>query len=115
MKEGLIKITGRDNLYYDSNTKQYRSRMHCHYCGKPSGCWCYPDFESIPMWDEEFPKNYCSDRHFVLDNDVKDIARELGITIKTTMEEWNASKIVRALMENFDGDYDVPSGEGCSV
>jgi len=91
--------------------------MFCPYCGKHSGCWCYPDYESIPVFEEDFPENYCSDRHFVLDakGDVRDFAEALGITIKPTMEEWNASKIVKSYMEDFDGDYDIPSGEGCEI
>ena len=115
MKEGLIKITDTDNLYYDSNTKQYKSKMHCPYCGKPSGCWCYPDFDDIPMWDEEYPNFYCSNVHFVLDDDVEDIASELGITIKPTMEEWNARKIVKVFQESMDDmDYDI-SGSSCEI
>ena len=116
MKEGLIKITDTENLYYDSITKQYKFGMHCPYCGKHSGCWCFPDFECIPLFEEEFPNTYCSDRHFVLgeSDSVEDIASEMGITIKLTMEEWNASKIVKALMET-DYDGDCPSGETCTI
>jgi len=120
MKEGLVKITDTDNLYYDSITKQYKYKMHCPYCGKHSGCWCFPDFDSVPIFEEEFPNTYCSDRHFVLgeSDSVGEIASEMGITIKPTMEEWNASKIVRARMEDgYDGDYDgdIPSGETCQI
>ncbi len=109
MKEGLVKITGEDNLYYDSITKQYKSAMHCPICGKYSGCWCYPDFDSIPLWEEEYPNTYCCDVHFCLDSgsDLYDIADALKITIKPTMEEWNASKIVRVYMEDIDTDYEV--------
>ncbi len=118
MKESLIKITGTDNLYYDSETKQYKSRMHCPYCGKPSGCWCYSEFDSIPMWDEDFPNTYCSDRHFVLGCDyynLAEIADMLHITVKPTMEEWNASKIVKVIMDDIDSmDWDV-SGNSCEV
>lgn len=114
-REGIVKITDIDNLYYDSNTKQYKSKMHCPYCGKPSGCWCYPDFESTPMWDEDYPNIYCSDRHFVLDSsEVNEIAAALGITIKPTMEEWNAAKIVRVLTEEIEYDWDI-SGSSCET
>ncbi len=117
MKDGLIKITGMDNLYYDSNTKQYKSKMHCPHCGKYSGCWCYPDFESLPMWNEDYPNVYCCDVHFVLDlkEDVGETAAEMGITIKPTMEEWNAAKIVKVIMEDVDSmDWDV-SGSSCET
>jgi len=116
MNESIVKITGEEDLYYDSNTKQYKSKMHCPYCGKYSGCWCYPDFESVPMWEDEYPNVYCSDRCFVLDEDeiCKEIAAEMGITIKPTMEEWNASKIVKVFMEDFVGDMGV-SGGSCET
>lgn len=116
MKEGLIKIADTDNLYYDSNTRQYKSKMHCPYCGKPSGCWCYPDFESTPMWEEDYPNVYCCDVHFVLDSkgEINEIAAALGITIKPTMEEWNAAKIVKAVMEYTEFDFDV-SGSSCET
>ncbi len=117
MKNGLIKITDTDNLYYDSNTKQYKSRMHCPYCGKPSGCYCYKDFDSVPLFEEEFPNFHCSNRCFVLDarSECGDIAEALCITIKPTMEEWNASKIVKVFMEDFEGDADIPSGDMCEI
>ena len=117
MKDGMIKLTGETNLYYDSITKQYKSAMHCPQCGKYSGCWCYPDFDSLPLWEEDYPNIYCSDRCFVLDqkDDLNEIATEIKITIKHTMEEWNASKIIRILMEEYDGDDLVVSGETCKI
>lgn len=117
MKEGIIKIRGYDNLYYDSEVKQYKSVMHCPYCGKRSGVWCYPDYESVPEFEEEFPDTYCSNLHFVLDcrDEVGDIAEALHITIKPTMEEWNARKIAKEFEADFDGDYDCPSGGICSI
>lgn len=118
MKESLIKITETEKLYYDSNTKQYKSKMHCPYCGKSSGCWCYPDFESVPMFEEEYPNIYCSDRCFVLGCDysnINEIAEALHINVKPTMEEWNASKIVREVMRDIDDmDWDV-SGSSCET
>lgn len=118
MKDGLIKITGEDHLYYDSITKQYKSTMHCPHCRKYTGCWCYPDYESVSLWDEEYPNACCSDRCFVLGliSDMQDIADDLGITIKPTMEEWNAHKIVKAYMADMEQtDFDIPSGGVCRV
>ncbi len=118
MKEGLVKIIGEDNLYYDSITKQYKSAMHCPQCGKYTGRWCYPDFESTPLWEEEYPNSPCSDRCFVLieKDNLYDIASELNITIKPIMEEWNASKIVRVFMEEIDDVvYDELSGSTCET
>lgn len=113
MKEGLVRLTGEKDLFYDNVEKLYRYRMHCHYCGKYSGCWCFKDLDSIPLFEEEFPNSYCSDLHFVLDTeDLEEIANEMGITIKPTMEECNASKIVKVYMEY--ADYPI-SGWGCSI
>jgi len=118
MKDGLIKITDTDNLYYDSESKQYKYQMHCPHCGKHSGCWCFPDFDCIPLFEDEFPNLYCSDRHFVLGCDysnLAEIADMLHITIKPTMEEWNASKIVKILMDEIEYmDWDV-SGGSCEI
>lgn len=56
----LIKLTGEDNLFYDSEEKVYRYRMHCPYCGKASGCQCYEDMEEAEC-DEANEINYsCS-------------------------------------------------------
>jgi len=118
MKKGLVKITDTDNLYYDSETKQYKYQMHCPHCGKRSGCWCFPDFDSIPMFEEEFPNVCCSDRCFVLGGDyieIAEIADMLHITIKPTMEEWNAAKIVKIIMDAIEYmDWDV-SGGSCET
>lgn len=106
MKEGFIKITGEDNLFYDSIKKEYRYRMHCPYCHKVSGCWCFEELDQVPMFDEERPQIYCCNVHFVLEADgAGEIALEMGITIKPTMEEWNASKIVKVLLEDMDNDW----------
>ncbi len=117
MKEGLIKITGEDNLFYDSIKKEYKYRTHCPHCHKPTRCWCYGEDEGyldgVPMFDEERPQVYCSDVHFCLDEDVGEIASEMGITVKPTMEEWNAHKIVKVYCE--EADFDWTSGSGCTV
>jgi len=109
----FIKITDEDNLFYDSVKKEYRYRMHCPYCGKYSGCWCYPELDNVPMFDEDRPQTYCTDVHFVLDTDEAiEAGQEMGITVKPTMEEWNASKIVKVLIE--DIDYSEITGGACS-
>jgi hypothetical protein len=114
----FIKITGEDNLFYDSIRKEYRHRMHCQYCGKPSGCWCYPGIDSVPLFEDERPNTYCTDVHFVLDNssEVREISELMKLTIKLTMEEWTASKIIKSYMEEVDANYgDYYAGQGCSI
>ena len=48
-KQWLIKLTNEDNLFYDSEEKVYRYRMHCPHCGKVSGCICYNDLETAEL------------------------------------------------------------------
>ncbi len=45
-KQWLIKLTGEDNLFYDSEEKVYRYRNHCPTCGTVSGCQCFKDLET---------------------------------------------------------------------
>lgn len=51
-KQYLIKITGEDNLWYDSEEKVYRKRLYCD-CGKVAGCRCYPDLFAA-QYNEDF-------------------------------------------------------------
>ncbi len=115
--DGHIKITGEDNLFYDSINNEYRYRMHCPYCGKVSGCWCYGiDIDEVPMFDEDRANVYCCDVHFVVDvEECKEIADILNIKIKPTMEEWNASKIVKVFMAEIDGNDEYHVGPGCLI
>lgn len=62
IKKWLIKINGEDNLYYDSINKEYRLRLFCPRCHKPSGCQCY---QSLRTYEEDsistgFPVRCCS-------------------------------------------------------
>lgn len=108
MRHGLIRITGQPDLFYDSIQKEYRYRLHCPRCGKESGCWCRrTDNEDIPV-------SHCSAVHFVLDNaeDLLELANDMKITIKPTMEEWTAAKLVMAYFEDYD---DMPDGKACAA
>lgn len=116
MSRGLVKVTGEDDLFYDSIEKVYRYRMHCPRCGRYSGCRCFQTLEAVD--DALFhnpPSMHCSCRCYVNDtDDAAEYAEEMHITIKPTMEEWNAQKIVKAMIEDID-DYEDLGGEACEI
>ncbi len=110
MREGLVRIKGEEDLFYDSIEKVYRYRMHCPRCGKISGCRCFHHLEDID--DDEIL--CCTNVCFVNLSDLaKEFASEMKLTVSPTMEEWNAQKIVNAMTDNIDLEYDG-LGESCS-
>ncbi len=64
MKEGLIRITGEKDIFYDSFERVYRYRMHCPNCGKViSICRCYQDIDDLLMNIDDGIANYtCSSK-----------------------------------------------------
>lgn len=81
------------------------------YCGKVSLCWCFTDIDEA-INDEAMM--YDTNRCFVLDTDgAKEIGKEMGITVKSTMEEWNAGKIVKVMIEDINADFEYINGEAC--
>lgn len=46
-KQGLIRIQGEENIWYDSDEKVYRYRMHCPNCKVALPCRCYQDLEAL--------------------------------------------------------------------
>lgn len=77
MKESLIRLTDEKNLFYDSEDKLYRYRMHCLYCGKYSGCRCFNTLEKAEDFIEGCMGFLCSSRCFldslIDDQDIDDI------------------------------------------
>ena len=48
MRNGLIRITGEKDIFYDSIEKVYRYRMHCPNCHKViPQCMCYNDIGKL--------------------------------------------------------------------
>jgi len=48
MKEGLIRLTDENDIFFDSIEKVYRYRQHCPNCGiKIDNCICYNDIDLL--------------------------------------------------------------------
>lgn len=62
----FIKISGYDNLFYDSEEKVYRYRMYCSVCGKLSGCRCFQELESAELAEDNDSSSLCSCRCFLI-------------------------------------------------
>lgn len=119
----LIKINGEDDLYYDSENKEYRLRLFCPNCHKPSTCQCYKSYEDyISDSISELPVMCCS--YFCClninsDNETENIikaAQDIGLEIKhlTKYTEKEAEQIVDHLLEEGIWDLsDESTGEQC--
>lgn len=123
-KQWLIKINGEDNLYYDSYNKEYRLRLLCPHCHKPSGCWCYEDYEDYEIDISSKPEMYCTYRCTLMinrDSEGKHIikaAQDLGIGIKQIDEytEKEAEQILDHLFDECIWDFSEDfAGEQCDT
>lgn len=61
----LTKITGEENIFYDSEERLYRYRMHCPNCGKESGCKCFEEIDEVYEFMDEGFDYTCSYRCFI--------------------------------------------------
>ena len=107
-KRWLVKINGEDNLYYNSKTKDYRLRLFCPHCKKPSTCYCYQSYEDYEEEKiSELPVMYCSSMCCILvgsddwKNKVLDAANHIGIGNKPLIEctEKEAEKIIDYIVD----------------
>lgn len=113
-KQWLIKINGEDNLYYDSENHEYRLRLFCPYCNKPSTCICYNSYEDYGHdYISGFPVDCCSylccliiNSESETENIIKAI-RNIGIDIKpfTKYTEKEAKQIVTYLVDECIWDF----------
>jgi len=71
VKQWLIKITDHDNIWYDSEEKVYRYRMHCPNCNTASlKCRCYEDLDVLlDNIDDGIADYTCSAKCALLLND----------------------------------------------
>ncbi len=124
-KQWLIKINGEENLYYDSGNKEYRLRLFCPYCHKPSGCWCYEDYEDYESdMLSELPEICCTYKCSLMANrdfegkHIIKAAQNLGIGAKQIDEytEKEAEQIVDYLFEECLWDFSEDfAGEQCNA
>ena len=85
MKETLIRLTDEEDLFYDSEDRLYRYRMHCPQCGKYSGCRCFDKLEKAENFAVEGMNFLCSSRCFLNSmindqgiDDIGDTMKEMG-------------------------------------
>lgn len=122
-KQWFIKINGEDNLYYDSENKEYRLRLFCPHCHKPSECQCYDKYEDyVDDCIGGFPIRCCSYLcSLIINSDTEteniiNATRDIGIDIKPFVEytEEEAEKIVEHLEYEGIWDFlDESAGEQC--
>lgn len=120
-REGLIKLTDEDNIFYDSIEKIYRYRTHCPNCKKVSGCRCFEDLEDVEEASASQLDFCCSSKCSIDKLDpceeerIKEIMLLLNIEkdIKDLTED-EASLIIGELIDEYDSlDYDYINGETC--
>ncbi len=111
MKENLIRLTDEDNLFYDSEDRLYRYRMNCPYCGKYSGCRCFPTLEKVEDFVENGVNFLCSSKCFLIDfineqgiDEVGEAIKELGrgnyLTITNKKETNKLKRIFNKIKKN---------------
>lgn len=124
-KQWLIKINEEDNLYYDSEEREYRLRLFCSYCHKPSDCQCYKKYEDyVDDSIEGFPERCCSYLCCLIinsENERENIiraSRKVGIGVKLLDKytEEDAKLIVEYLVDEGIWDFlDDSSGIQCRI
>ena len=116
-KRWLTKINGEDDLYYDSENKEYRLRIFCPHCHKPSGCQCYRHYEDY-IYDSisDFPIccSYSCSLIINSDTEIENIinaAEDLGLGIKKLSEytEKEAEQIITHLIDECIWDFSADS------
>ena len=118
-KQWLIKINSEDNLYYDSENKDYRLRLFCPLCHKPSGCCqCYRTYEDYERdCVTELPVRCCSNLCcLILNSDgetenIIEATENIGIDIKpsTKYTEKEAKQIIEYLIDEGIWDFSEES------
>ena len=124
-KRWLIKINGEDNLYYDSENKEYRLRLFCPTYHKPSECQCYQKYEAYEKdCISELPIRCCSYLCCLIINsdseteNIIETAQDIGIDIKPIAKytEKEAEQIIEYLVDEGIWDFlDKSYGEKCET
>lgn len=110
-KQWLIKITGENDLWYDSEERTYRRRMYCPYCGKVSGCQCYEELDDAEI-DIANEINYTCSSKCMLENGewdyIEDALSEAGFKRKVSeLTEDESAKCINYCLLDDDKRYDV--------
>ena len=117
------KMLPEENLYYDSENKEYRLRLFCPVCHKPSGCQCYQNYQHYEEdYITEFPVRCCSYICCLIINsdseteNIIEATNDIGIDIKqfTKYTEEEAKQIIDYLIDEGIWDFsDESAGEQC--
>ena len=124
MKEGLIRITGEKDIFYDSIEKVYRYRMHCPNCKKViSICRCYQDLDALLINIDDGIADYtCSSKCALnfgewdelgeamqaldLSRDLKECVSELSAQqLKESLRKYEIGSV---LLELFNSNSEMP-------
>jgi len=108
MKEGLIRITGEKDVFYDSIERVYRYRMHCPNCGNviPT-CRCYQDIDELLMDIDAGIANYCSSKCALLNEEWYEIGEAMeSLGISRDLREC-VSEITDEQLKECLGDYEI--------
>ena len=119
MKDGLIRLTGEKDIFYDSVEKVYRYRMHCPGCGKAiNNCMCYQNLDRLCRDIIDGIADYtCSAKCALMLggwDDLDEAMQATGIQdhgINDLTEE-QAKKVLKILTEKEDCDC-WPGGKDC--
>jgi len=124
MREGLIRLTGEKDIFYDSIEKVYRYRMHCPQCGEViKTCRCYQDLERLESDISDGIADYtCSSKCALLCGEWDDIdeamqSLDLSKDLRTCLsqiseeilkEELNGYSRISLLMKLIQYDSEMP-------
>ncbi len=99
MKEWLIKI--QDNIYYDSEERVYRYKMHCPNCDKQSErCQCYTDLDRLLSDIDDGIADYtCSSKCALLIGDFDELGEAMQIAMQIVGLERDVKTALKELSE----------------
>lgn len=126
-KINLIKLAGEDNIFYDSEERLYRYRMHCDVCGKVSGCRCFDTLEKAECASESGLDYVCSYKCVVIGHtdwdDVFEVMRGMGLRwwLKSWIlriglkfnKVWISENDAYNIIDEMDIEFDGIGGESC--
>lgn len=111
MKEGLIRLTDKKDVFYDSIEKVYRYRQHCPNCGVVlPKCQCYEDLDLLLMdIDDNIADVCCSSKCCLLmggfdelDEAMQELSleRDVNLALTELTDEQRIEAVKKYMLEN---------------